>query len=241
MKKYLRPLSFAALLGMGLSNTAAFTQGLVIFANGPTTLISSGPPGAAAAFPAGPVGAYYFALLTAPTAAGPFSFTGVYATNTTAAGRFGSASYTPAVPGWAPGATMFYEVAGWSAVMGTAFNPAWITNYMTWSPTQSLHGYFGVSAIASGVAGGIAPQAKLSASISGGSIVVFWTPTGGILQFSTSLGAGETWSTVGEANPASIPISGSAMFVRVVPVVYPTLDLFGASGLQGFDLLPPPI
>jgi hypothetical protein len=227
MKQYFISLSLSLAL-----TTVALAQGLVTFANTPTTLVSITPRGGtAAAFPASAVGSYFFGLLTAPTAAGPFTFTGVYATNTTDAGRFGSAAYTPTVPDWPPGATLFYEVAGWSANLGVNFNPGWLTgNFASW------FGYFGVSAVASGVAGGIAPQAKLSASVSGDAIVVSWPATGGVLQFSPSLGAGETWSTVGAANPATVAISGNAKFFRVVPAVYPILDLFGPLGLQGFNL-----
>lgn len=61
-------------------------------------------------------------------------------------------------------------------------------------------------------------QATVSASISGGNIVISWTPTGGTLQSTTALGAGATWSTVGTANPATIPLSGGgAKFFRVGP------------------------
>jgi hypothetical protein len=236
VKKYLAILSLSLIemLGIGALTTSAFAQGLVTFANGPTTLISATPTGGtAAAYAASPVGSYYFGLLICTTATGPFTFTGVYATNTTAAGRFGSASYTPTVLGWAPGATMFYEVAGWSASLGAIFNPNWLT----WQSDQfSAHGFFGVSPVASGVAGGDTPQAKLSISISGDSIVISWTPIGGTLQTSTSLGPGETWSTVGTANPATVPISGNAKFFRVVP-----LDLFGPSSLQGFSLVITPL
>jgi hypothetical protein len=60
-------------------------------------------------------------------------------------------------------------------------------------------------------------QPSLSASISGGNIVISWAPTGGTLQSTTALGAGATWSTVGTANPATISLSGAgAKFFRVV-------------------------
>lgn len=60
------------------------------------------------------------------------------------------------------------------------------------------------------------PQASLSASISGSNISISWTPAGGTLQSSPALGAGATWTAVGTANPASVPLSGgSAKFFRV--------------------------
>jgi hypothetical protein len=227
-------LSLAAMLGTGALTNGAFAQGLVSFANGPTTLISISTNFGAipTTYAASPPGSYYFGLLTATSAAGPFTFTGIYATNTTDAGRFGPSSYTPTVPGWAPGATMFYEVVGWSASLGVNFNPNWLRGNF-----NEIAGLFGVSPVASGVAGGgIAPQAKLSASVSGDTIVISWIPIGGTLQSSPSLGPGETWSTVESANPAMIPISVNAMFFRVVPAAYPTPDLFGPSSLQGFIL-----
>ena len=58
---------------------------------------------------------------------------------------------------------------------------------------------------------------RLSASTSGGNIVISWTPAGGTLKSSTTLGAGATWTVVGTANPATIPVSGTAKFFRVTP------------------------
>jgi hypothetical protein len=180
-------------------------------------------------------GAFAQGLVTFANASGPFTFTGIYATNSVLPGGIGPDSYEPSVPGWAPGATMFYEVVGWYASLGATFNAPWVTN--DWLQFPQI-GYFGVSPIASGVAGGIGPQATLSASVSGDRIVVSWTPIGGTLQYSPSLGAGETWSTVGTANPTTVTNSASAKFFRVAPYVYPNLNLFGPSGLQGLNLLP---
>ncbi|HLH55923.1 MAG TPA: PA14 domain-containing protein [Verrucomicrobiae bacterium] len=61
------------------------------------------------------------------------------------------------------------------------------------------------------------PQASLKASISGGNISISWTPAGGTLQSSPTVGPGATWTPVGTANPASVPISGSTKFFRVGP------------------------
>jgi hypothetical protein len=60
-------------------------------------------------------------------------------------------------------------------------------------------------------------QAKLSASISGGNIVISWAPAGGTLNSSPSLGSGAAWTPVGTANPATVPVSGNAKFFRVGP------------------------
>jgi len=143
----------AAILCLGALTTGAFAQGLVTFANSGITQISITPKGGtAAAFSASPVGSYYFCLLTAPTAAGPLTFSGVYATNTAGAGRLGPGTYSPSVAGWAPGTTMFYEVAGWSASLGTTFNAGWLTGNF-----GAASGFFGLSAITSGAAGGGVP------------------------------------------------------------------------------------
>jgi hypothetical protein len=148
MKKYLT-LSLAGLLNVGALSVGAFAQGLVTFANTPTTLISiTQPGGPPAAFSASPVGSYYFGLLTAPTAAGPFNFTGAYATNTAGAGRLGPASNTQAVAGWAIGETLFYEVAGWSANLGHDWSQGWLSGQF------DSGGFFGLSSVGSGTAGG---------------------------------------------------------------------------------------
>ena len=49
-----------------------------------------------------------------------------------------------------------------------------------------------------------------------GNITVSWTPAGGTLLSSPALGAAADWTTVGTANPATIPITGKAQYFRVV-------------------------
>src|SRR6516225_9248940 len=114
-----------ALFCLSALTTGAFAQGLINFGNQPVTLISYGYPGSAVPLPAGAPGSFYFGLLTSATATGPFSFASVYGTNSSTAGRIAQNGAT--VIGWLPGATMFYEVAGWSANFGVTFNPAWPT------------------------------------------------------------------------------------------------------------------
>jgi hypothetical protein len=136
----------AAMLCLSAMATGAFAQGLVNFANNPQTLVSATIGGNTATI-SGAAGSYYFALLISGTATGPFTFTGLQGTNSgVAAGRF-SGGNGVAVNGWAPGATMFYEVAGWSAGAGPTFDPTWIN-------TPPGGGLFGISAVGSGVAGG---------------------------------------------------------------------------------------
>lgn len=147
----------AAILYLGALTTAAFGQGLVNFGNGPTTLISPAPSGPLGAL----AGSYYFGLLTSSAASGPFTFTGVYGTNSSVPGRI--AAYTTSVPGWGPQTTMFYEVVGWSASLGQAFDAAWLTgNFGVRS------GFFGISSVASGVAGGGVPVPTPAWNLFGG-------------------------------------------------------------------------
>jgi len=108
----------AAMLCMSVMTTGAFAQGLINFANSPTTLVSTTIAGQTATM-SGSAGTYLFGLLTSTAAAGPFTFAGVYGTNlvNSTGGRL-SGGNGVAVNGWAPGATMFYELAGWSSAGG---------------------------------------------------------------------------------------------------------------------------
>ena len=60
----------------------------------------------------------------------------------------------------------------------------------------------------------VANAATLTATTSGGNLVISWTPAGGHLQSSTALGG--SWTDAGTANPATIPMTGAAKFFRVV-------------------------
>jgi len=147
----------AAIVCLGALTTGAFAQGLVTFANNPTTLVSSAGTGGNSINSG--AGTYYFGLLTAATAAGPFTFSGSYATNIAVAGRLtGGPNTGIPVTGWAPGTTMSFEVAGWSASLGSTWNAGWINSNGTAKPANDpvwgAGGFFGTSAIASGTAGG---------------------------------------------------------------------------------------
>jgi hypothetical protein len=133
-----------AVFWLGASLTGGFAQGLVNFVNTPSTLVSAGPPCSVA--PCWSAGSYYFALLTSPVGANNFTFAGVYGTNLGFAGRF-SGGLGVAVNGWAAGTARDFEVVGWSAGVGPTFNPAWLTGSFP-------SGFFGVSSIGTGVAGG---------------------------------------------------------------------------------------
>jgi hypothetical protein len=61
------------------------------------------------------------------------------------------------------------------------------------------------------------PQAKLSATTSGANILISWSPSGGTLQSSPNAGPGGTWTPIGTANPATVPLSGNTKFFRIAP------------------------
>jgi hypothetical protein len=145
----------AVLLCLSGLTTGAFAQGLVNFFNTSSTL-SSATVGGSTGATSGAAGSWYYGLLiAAPGTTDPkaFTFAGAYATNVAFAGRFTGG--TPGVTGWAPGANMAFEVAVWSANLGPTFQNGWLTgNFGT-----ATSGNFGLSGIASGVAGGGSPPA----------------------------------------------------------------------------------
>jgi hypothetical protein len=134
------------------SNLTAIAQGLVEFNNSPSTFFTAGKnvnyPGP------GYQGTFYFGLLTSTSGlTGTFTFSGNYATNSPYAyGRF--IGGTQAVNGWAPGASVFYEVAGWSASLGPTWNPGWLLGNFA-----GKTGFFGTSSLGNGIAGGGTPPA----------------------------------------------------------------------------------
>jgi hypothetical protein len=57
---------------------------------------------------------------------------------------------------------------------------------------------------------------RLTASLSGNTLTVSWTPAGGTLQSTPAFaGAGTTWTDVGTANPATITVGTGNTFYRV--------------------------
>jgi hypothetical protein len=134
----------AAILCLSALTTGAFAQGVINFANTAATPVTATIGGTTANIAGNATATYYFGLLLANSAAGPFTFSGVYATNSSAAGRFVENGIQ--VTGWAPGTTKFFEIAGWEKNLGPTFNSSWLT--------QAPPGLFGVSGIGSGTAGG---------------------------------------------------------------------------------------
>ncbi len=127
-------------------------QGLVRLQNSAGSLVSLAIPGNPN-WPPG--GSLLFGLLTAPAGSTDirrFTITGgVLATNLAVAGRVGGG--TVAVPGWQPGETRAFAIVGWSASLGTNFNPAWLA--------EGCISGLGVSEIGSGRPGGLEPGTGL--------------------------------------------------------------------------------
>lgn len=138
----------------GLLELALPAQGIINFANNATTLVTAGPPAQTGFRWWGPC---YFGLLTAPlgtTDPTQFTFSGLYATNLPATGRF-RGGMGVMVPGWLPGAPKSFLVAGWSADLGVYWNQNWLSGLF------SNTGYFGISSIGSAAAGGSLPPLNL--------------------------------------------------------------------------------
>jgi hypothetical protein len=140
----------AAILCLSALATGAFAQGIINYANSGQTLISTSTGTQTSVMPNSTAGTFYFALLTAApgtTDKTAFTFTGLYGTNTaaTTGGRLSGGNGIQ-VPGWGAGVSMSYEIAGWDASLGHTFQSSWLTT----APS----GFFGVSPIATGAAGG---------------------------------------------------------------------------------------
>jgi hypothetical protein len=158
-----------AILCLSALTTGAGAQGLVNFINTATTLSSATVNGTSAAT-SGPPGSYYYGLLTSPTPFGfpyTFTFTGLYATNLAAAGRF-SGGLNVAVPDWPAGTTMSYVVVMWSASLGHDFQSGWLAGQFPDVPFYPDDRVFGASAIATGVSGGAGTPASPAYNLFGG-------------------------------------------------------------------------
>ena len=122
---------------------AIFAQGLVNFANTPSTPVYTQAYVYQGSFSimSAPRETFYFGLFLGHPSLG-YAFTGIYATNTGVDGLFSGG--VVAVPGWAPGTSTNYFVAGWD--MGHDFRPEWLNGF-------GIIGEFGTSSLGSGVAG----------------------------------------------------------------------------------------
>jgi hypothetical protein len=149
VKKYLLTLWYS------LTLSSALAQGTVNFYNDasssvylfyPMQLLPAVSPGWLTTF--------YFGLFTAPVGTQDyhsFTFSGLYATNTSVPGMFFGGQGV-AVPGWAAGTALSYVIIGWSSEEHD-FNPRWFDQY---TPIA-----LGVSGIRTGIAGGQGPNGDL--------------------------------------------------------------------------------
>jgi len=183
----------AAVLCLSALTTGAFAQGLVNFINTATTQSSATVNGVQGATSGAP-GAYYYALLIAnagTTDPKAFTFSGLYATNLAAAGRF-TGGNNKSVTGWDAGTSKSYEVAIWSASLGTSFNPTWLTLAAN-DPAWGNSGVFGLSGIATGISGGAGSPASPSYNLFGGA---------------TGIASGFNATPVGVPEPTSMALAG---------------------------------
>jgi hypothetical protein len=153
-----------------LSATVALGQGYVNFVNTGGTTVSTnavgtgGGSGPTATAPAG----FYYAVFTAPSfvttidanlqnlLTGTWTFGGVYAANTSSAGRLSGGIVTPS--NWAPGTTESYIVVGWSASIAgenwssvaAQLSGASLNNGVWNGPNWGSAGFLGASLIAQG-------------------------------------------------------------------------------------------
>ena len=174
------------------TSSRLFAQGTVNFLNNPSSLVSvqnipGGQPYLLPALGSSYLSPFYFGLFTAPagsTSGADFTFSGVYATNTTVAGRFDGGSGVT-VPGWMPGTAMSYEIVGWNGQ--PTWNQSWVTDPNKGSPLA-----FGISGIGTGVAGGNVPTGTLAPlDLFGGTTGI----QGGFTLFTTFVSVPEPSST----------------------------------------------
>lgn len=156
---------FASTVALG-----AFAQGTINGNNGSATAIRTSTNGVVIGNISGQ-GNYYFAILTSASYPNPilggtnknnlpgaWTFTGAYGTNTATAGRLSLGPATGiAAGGWGIGQTNWFEVVGWSANL-TAGGPN-LNSIMNQNASGlwNANGYFGISLVGFGVAGGVDP------------------------------------------------------------------------------------
>ena len=135
-----RTKKLATILFCAAATLGGFAQGTILFVNNNTWLVSAG----GTPLPAGRPATFWFTILTGePNTTNVLSFlpTDAYATNQNGAGRvFGG---TVTVQNWPAYVDRAFVVAGWSANLGTTWNPAWLTGDFGSAAT----GFFGLSPI----------------------------------------------------------------------------------------------
>ncbi|MCZ7638382.1 MAG: LamG domain-containing protein [Verrucomicrobia bacterium] len=66
-----------------------------------------------------------------------------------------------------------------------------------------------------GTLANLAGPIVISLTRSGGNVVIAWTPAGGTLEFTPTLGPTASWTVVGTANPATIAVAAAGGYYRV--------------------------
>jgi len=167
-------LTLAALLGAA---SLSFGQGYVGFFNTSTYRVSTNGT-TLSGFTSGAAGSWYYALLVAPSTQNNvdasltgWTFSGLYATNTTTVGRFNGSNSTdgtgvgPLPAPYAPSTTADFVIVAWSANLGSdwtaVFNgrPASLVSGIggrgtaTWTSTGGLDGgWYTISTVANDIA-----------------------------------------------------------------------------------------
>ena len=126
-----------------------------------------------------------------------------------AIGRF---NFTPATGG--------YQIYTWIPLVNSSGSLVTITNTGAAATLRfsELAGGYNLNYFLLAPATPATLKVNLSATASSGNMVISWTPVGGTLMASPALsGPGVDWVPVGTANPATIPMTGTAQFFRVRP------------------------
>jgi hypothetical protein len=121
----------AVVIALSITRTIV-AQGLVNFYNDANNPVFAQPlvyPQQPSTIMSGPRGSFYFGLLVYDRTIGinSLTFTGIYGTNTGANGFFDGG--TVAVPGWMPGTSTNFIIAGWSANMGHDFSYSFFSGF----------------------------------------------------------------------------------------------------------------
>jgi hypothetical protein len=62
----------------------------------------------------------------------------------------------------------------------------------------------------------VVTPATLTSSLSGSNLTISWSPAGGHLEASPTIGSGVTWTSLSTTNPSVVPVTGEQRYFRVV-------------------------
>jgi len=128
------------------------------------------------------------------------------------------------IPGVQAGTQVYIEICAWPGNYDRILDAQWQGVPVGWADFRNPIGgngapptsLVGMPTLGMSVVGPGAAKPALSISRSGDNVIVSWTNGPGfILQQTTSLGPGDSWTDMGTANPsAPIPITNTAVFFR---------------------------